>query len=325
LEFGINKIILRNKSNIQPLVSVCIITYNQQNYIEQAIISAINQDTNFMFEIVIGDDCSTDNTREILLNYSIKYPDKVSLIFNENNLGPVKNMSNVIKNCKGKYIALLEGDDYWSSVLKLKKQVDFLERNSNFSICYHATNLVDSKGDIKTILPIIKFRREKSTLIDLIENDSFMATCSVMFKNNLFEYFPEIFYTSRSVCDWSLNVLNAEHGDIGYINEVMSVYRSASGEHSWSSKKISRQYIDAIKLNEAFNEYFNYEYEYLFKKKISSYYYIIAVDHFRFLEFKSGFYSLKNAILSNFNIFSSFKFIFILSPFAIFKGILKKI
>jgi glycosyltransferase involved in cell wall biosynthesis len=274
LEFGINNSLHLDNCNIQPVVSVCIITYNQENYIEQALLSVLNQDTNFEIEIVIGDDCSKDRTREILLNYSIKYPDKFRLIFNENNLGPVQNLGNVINNCKGKYIALLEGDDYWNSVLKLRKQVEFLECNRDFSICYHATNLVDIKGEIKTILPINKFRREKSTLIDLIENDSFMATCSVMFRNNLFEYFPEIYFTSRSVCDWSLNVLNAEHGDIGYIDEVMSVYRSASGEHSWSSKKIGRQYIEAIQLNEAFNEYFNYKYQHLFKKKISSYYYI---------------------------------------------------
>jgi glycosyltransferase involved in cell wall biosynthesis len=308
-----------------PVVSVCIITYNQEKYIEQAILSALNQDTNFNFEIVIGDDCSNDSTREILLSYSIKYPDKVRLILNDINIGPVKNMSNVIKNCNGKYIALLEGDDYWNSDLKLRKQVEFLEEKNNYSICYHATNLVDINGDIKTILPLIKYRREKSTLIDLIENDSFMATCSVMFRNKLFEYFPDVFYTSRSVCDWSLNVLNAEHGDIGYINEVMSVYRSASGEHSWSSKKISRQYIDTIKINEAFNVYFNFRFQHLFKKKISSYYYIISIDHFKFLEFKNGIICFKNAISSNINLYLLFKNIFFYLPIALTKGTLKRI
>lgn len=313
--------ILLNKKD--PFVSVCMITFNHDKFIEQSVLSVVKQQTNFSFEIIIGDDCSTDNTRSILLKLKNQFPNTIKLIFNDKNIGPVHNFGNVLKSCHGKYIALLEGDDYWNSYSKIQKQVDFLECHTNYSICFHATNLVNKYGEIKTILPIEKFRKERSTLIDLIENDSFMATCSVMFRSGLYDYFPNIFYTSRFVCDWSLHVLNAEHGYIGYIDEIMSVYRSSSNEHAWSSKKINEQYVDSIKINQEFNRYFNFKYNNAFKRKISEYYLTIGLDYYKYLEFDNGTKSIIKSFKNNFNISIFFKTMVFQIPKSIVKGLIK--
>ena len=106
-----------------------------------------------------------------------------------------------------------------------------------------------------------------------------MATSTIMFRANLFDYFPEVFYSLRNGCDWTLNVLNAEHGDIAYIDELVSVYRSASGEDAWTSKPIYHIYKDAIKINLAFNKYFDHKYNTIFNNKITNYHYLISKDY----------------------------------------------
>jgi glycosyltransferase involved in cell wall biosynthesis len=308
--------------NNEVIVSVCMITYNQENYIKQSLESALFQKTTFKYEIIIGEDNSTDNTRNILLDYKAKYPDKIKLILNATNIGAVENLAQVIKECNGKYIAILEGDDYWICDYKIQKQADFLNKNLNFSTCFHATRLIDSKGALKRILPIEKFRRSSSNLLDLIENDVFMATCSTMFRARLYEYFPNVFYVLRNGCDWALSVLNAEHGDIGYIDEILSVYRTGSSEFAWTSNSLSHIYTDAIKINQEFNKYFNYKYDAIIKKKISNYKYIIAIDNSRNGELFKGIrllIDIKNELTK----VQLIKGLFIEMPFVYMKGIFK--
>ena len=136
-------------SNSQLLVSVAVITYNHEKYIRQALDSILMQQTVFDFEIVIGEDCSTDNTREIIQSYQIKYPERIKLVTSESNVGPMPNVVRTYKACRGKYIAVLEGDDYWIDPLKLEKQVDLLEANPEFSMCFTDRSIVDENGEIK--------------------------------------------------------------------------------------------------------------------------------------------------------------------------------
>ena len=110
-----------------PLVSVVMITYNHEQYIAQAIKSVLRQKTSFSFELVIGEDCSTDNTREIVSEYQNKYPDVIRVITAETNVGMHSNALRVEYSCRGKYIAYCEGDDHWHNPHKLQMQVDFLE------------------------------------------------------------------------------------------------------------------------------------------------------------------------------------------------------
>ncbi|MCX7638156.1 MAG: glycosyltransferase [Cyclobacteriaceae bacterium] len=118
-----------------PLLSVCLITYNHAKFIRQAIDSVLMQQVNFTWELIIADDYSTDGTREILLEYKRKHPEFIQLILQEKNVGPAQNWLDLITKPKSKYIAYLEGDDYWTDPLKLQKQVDFLETNTGFAFC----------------------------------------------------------------------------------------------------------------------------------------------------------------------------------------------
>ena len=118
-----------------PFISVVMLAYNHEKYIIQAIEGVLMQQTTFPFELIIGEDCSTDNTRQICIEYREKYPDIIRLLLPENNLGVVQNSNNTIAATRGKYMAFCEGDDYWTDPLKLQKQVDFLESNPDYSIC----------------------------------------------------------------------------------------------------------------------------------------------------------------------------------------------
>src|SRR5690606_37807476 len=129
-------------SEIKPLVSVCVQTYNQEHYIKQCLEGILMQQTTFPFEIILGEDESNDGTREICKQYAAQYPDKIKLFLrsrkdviyiNGNPTGRFNFIEN-LKACSGKYIALCEGDDYWTDPLKLQKQVDFLESNKEYVI-----------------------------------------------------------------------------------------------------------------------------------------------------------------------------------------------
>src|SRR5215831_15832736 len=118
------------------ILSVCVITYNHEEYIAEALEGVLKQVTDFPFEVVIGEDKSADRTREICESYAAKYP-QIRILPPEENMGMMKNFWRTWKACQGKYIAYLEGDDYWTDPLKLQKQVDFLEANPGYSTCFH--------------------------------------------------------------------------------------------------------------------------------------------------------------------------------------------
>lgn len=120
-------------NNDPPLmVSICCVTHNHEKSINRAIESFLMQKTNFEFDIVIGDDCSTDNTLEILKSYRDRYPDKIKLIAAPGNVGTINNLIGCMSLCKGKYVAFCGGDDYWPDPCKLQNQFDFLEQNPQY-------------------------------------------------------------------------------------------------------------------------------------------------------------------------------------------------
>lgn len=131
-----------------PLVSIMMTTYNHESYIEKAIESVLMQETSFDFEIIIGEDCSTDNTRQIIRDYQEKFPDRFKVKFWEQNVGPKENFMALRNMCKGKYLCVLECDDYWGDPVKLQKQVEFLEASKDFVLCYHDSDVVDEDGKL---------------------------------------------------------------------------------------------------------------------------------------------------------------------------------
>ena len=124
-----------------PLVSIWCITYNQENFIEECLNSFIMQKVNFPIEIVISIDCSTDSTQNIIDEFKSKYPTIIKDVSPKTNIGVVNNFWNAFNSCKGKYIALCEGDDFWTDESKLQKQIDFLESNPDFTLCFHGVRV----------------------------------------------------------------------------------------------------------------------------------------------------------------------------------------
>ena len=131
----------------QATVSVAMITYNHEQFIAQAIESVLMQETAFVVELVIGEDCSTDGTRRIVQAYAAKYPNVIRALLPEKNLGMARNYQAVWQACGGKYIAWLEGDDYWRTPQKLQKQVALMEANPHYSMCGTKTQFVTTSSD----------------------------------------------------------------------------------------------------------------------------------------------------------------------------------
>jgi glycosyltransferase involved in cell wall biosynthesis len=123
--------------NKEPLVSVCMVTYNHESYIARAIESVLMQKTDFPFELVVSDDCSSDGTVEICRSYKDRYPDRIRLLLSEKRLGVTGNGVKTLDACTGKYIALCDGDDFWTSPDKLQKQADIMETHEEYVICAH--------------------------------------------------------------------------------------------------------------------------------------------------------------------------------------------
>lgn len=218
-------------SNIK--VSVAMITYNQERYIAQAIESVLMQETDFDFELVIGEDYSTDKTLSIVEDYCKRYPEKIKLIKYNENQGLLFNLYNVLNLCQGEFVALLEGDDYWTSKHKIQKQVDFLEKFDNCSICFHTTEcFFENKSKPSYFHPELNYKKF-SNIEDLLVRN-FISTCSVMYRNRLFNELPN-WYCLLKLGDWPLHIFNAQYGEIGYINEIMSAYRIHQGG-VWSEK-----------------------------------------------------------------------------------------
>ncbi|MFC1576908.1 glycosyltransferase [Candidatus Omnitrophota bacterium] len=232
-----------------PKVSVCLITYNHEKFIAQAIESVLMQKTDFDVEFIIGEDDSLDNTRSIVKGYKDRYPDKIKLFLNDRKDSIYvdgektgnRNFINNIEHARGKYIALLDGDDYWTSAHKLQRQADFLDSHPECAICYHDTMVVYEDGRQKNY-PGSK-QKEIATLEDLFIRGSYFCTCSTMLRAGLFGKLPGWFST-LSMLDWPLNILNAQHGAMGYINEIMGTYRVHS-EGAWSrltpERRVERQ------------------------------------------------------------------------------------
>jgi glycosyltransferase involved in cell wall biosynthesis len=214
-------------------LSVLIITFNHERYIVQALDSVLSQQTSFDFEIVIGDDCSTDGTRSIISDYQKRHPEKIRLLPAEKNLGPTRNFIKTYKACKGQYIALLEGDDFWTSNVKLQKQVDYLDAHERFALCFMNSSVVNEEGKVTK-----ESRLEEDRKRDLLQKDIVSGlvppTNTVVFRNNVVNDIPDVFYTASNG-DILFFTMLTEYGDAGYMDVVAGAYR-VHGGGIWAAK-----------------------------------------------------------------------------------------
>ena len=161
-------------------ISVCVITYNHESLIADCLQSILDQKTRYPFEIVIGEDGSSDNTRKIIERYRQDFPDKIKPLPDEGNLGMMPNFISTLQHCNGTYIALCEGDDYWSDQYKLQKQVDFLENNPDYSICFTNTEYLNQQTGEKK--EVVTSGSRTSNFYELLQRN-FIATQTVMYRN----------------------------------------------------------------------------------------------------------------------------------------------
>lgn len=231
------------------MLSVCLITYNHVNYVEQAIEGVLQQKVDFSWELIIADDCSTDGTREIVINYQKKYPNSIKLILQEKNVGAAQNWIDLITCPDSKYIAYFEGDDYWTDPLKLQKQVDFLEKNPAI-VCHCHNAKIWENGKLTEDYNSMFFPRELSRR-DVITSSG-IPTASVTFRNVFKDKMPD--YLLNSSMDIILYFSLASHGNFYMSNEFMSVYRLHPGG-IWSGQD---QQLRKKKLIDLFNYILKY-------------------------------------------------------------------
>lgn len=239
-------------------VSVYCMTYNQENTIAQTIESIVSQKTDFNFELIIHDDASTDGTADIVRSYAEKYPHIIVPIFqSENqfhNCNLVKTFINPV--AKGRFVAVCEGDDYWTDENKLQLQVDVMTNDPECSLCFHAVNQLSSDGDVMDVRPLKKDGHVDPSLV-IKRGGLFCPTVSLMFRRNVMDTWPE-FRNIADVYDYPAQVLAASMGRVYYIDRFMGVYRFAS-KGSWTAQQLQKVNVEHLE-NETrwlglFNEY----------------------------------------------------------------------
>ena len=211
----------------KPLVSICCITYNHEHYIRDALDGFIMQKTNFPVEIVISDDCSKDNTREIIAEYKDKYSNLIRDVSPTENIGAIPNFNHVIAEANSKYVAICEGDDYWTDPYKLQKQVDFLEAHPDYSMCCHG-------ADVKNETPQkVDCACEYMTTREYFPKDAFptwqIPTASIVYRIEKVKKY-KIKRASDFFAGDVVLILTCMHvGRVWGFEEHMSVYRVNAG------------------------------------------------------------------------------------------------
>ena len=238
-------------------VSVPVITYNHEPYIAKALDSILMQKTSFEFEAIIGEDCSTDNTRNILISYQKQYPNIIKLLLNDKNMGAQYNARQTYGACTGEYIASLDGDDYWTSPDKLQKQVDFLDSHPECSVCFHDALIVyeDGSNEPSHYRPS---QKEFSTVEDLLL-DNYIPTCAVMYRRGLIQKTPD-WFDNLKMGDWPTHILNAHYGKVGFIDETLAVYVVHPGG-IWSTKNWQFREFAIIELYETLKKHLDPKYD----------------------------------------------------------------
>ncbi len=237
-----------------PLVSVCLITYNHEKYIRQAIDSILMQVVDFSWELIIADDFSVDKTRAIILEYKEKYPDFIKLIFQEKNVGAAQNWIDLMNAPKSKYCAYIEGDDFWTDTLKLQKQFIFLEKNIVYSACFTNIDAIINENLKQSVLGLNNKRDfDKESIFE----ELWIPTLTFFFRtNSLIKPLPKEFlqiYTG----DLFMFYLIAQEGRIKYLDFISGVYRNHQNG-AWSGLD---QFTSLKTMNKTYSELKKYFYE----------------------------------------------------------------
>lgn len=211
-----------------PVVSVCMVTYGHENFIAEAINGVLMQECDFDYELVIGNDDSPDSTDLIIKQIIQNHPNghRIKYHKHQQNMGMMLNFRFILNQCRGQYIALCDGDDYWTDPKKLQKQVNFLADNSEYVLCFHKARILHPNGSVSED-SIGKFPENYENLETLLKHGNYIHTPSVLFRN-VIESYPDEFLRSP-IGDYFLYVLLAEKGKLKHLPAVMCVYRQGVG------------------------------------------------------------------------------------------------
>jgi glycosyltransferase involved in cell wall biosynthesis len=209
-------------------VSVLVVTYNHARFVRQALDSAIAQRLPQPFEVLVSEDCSTDGTREIVQEYAKRHPHLVRLLLSERNLHSNEVVARGVRAARGRYVAVLDGDDYWTSDDKLGAQVAFLDVRPDVTICFHNVQVVDEHSQTTGRLWNAPGQPEVSGLHELLRGN-FIATSSVVYRRAAVSEIPAWYGGFFPVTDWPLHVLYAREGRIGYLDRTLGAYRLHGG------------------------------------------------------------------------------------------------
>lgn len=235
--------------NSDILVSISCITYNHSDYIRKALDGFLMQKTNFGFEILIHDDCSTDGTTEIVKEYEREYPDLIFPIYEQENQfskgGPVGSIVWNVPRARGKYIALCEGDDYWTDPLKLQKQVDYMEKHEECAMTACASNWIKDGEFVKNDR-ISDNPRELTTEEVIRGGGGYLATCSLVFNNKKLNGVIPEWRRMANVGDYPLQIQGTLAGRLWYFPDCMCVYRSEV-KGGWMSTNLGNNLENRIR------------------------------------------------------------------------------
>lgn len=273
-----------NHVSNKPVVSICVQAYQHAAYIKDCLDGLLTQKTEFPYEILIGEDASTDGTREICLEYAEKHPEKIRLFLHEreNNVLVRGEPSGVFTSAynfflaEGEYMAICDGDDYWTDPLKLQKQVDFLEENPDCTLCTHGYKTIFIDGSQPDEIHSIKSLKSKKISSEEIIGRMYIRTLTMLFRVSTFDPVPDLFFKSP-YGDYPIQLICAHKGSIGYLGgESMAVYRrgvkGSYNEKVLGNKKekaaISlKRTEDHLKCMDLFNELTNYKYNSIIEER----------------------------------------------------------
>ena len=222
----------------EVLCSVCFLTYNHSPLVEQALRSAAEQEVDFGYEVVVGDDCSTDGAGAIIARVAADYPDRVRVLSRQANLGARLNGADIRENCRGKYVAFLEGDDYWTDPRKIQKQADFLEANPRYTACFHPSDRINViTGEPAKPWPRGEHLRAVEMSDLLVQN--LIQLCSLVARRDLLVPIPD-WILPVNPGDWAHFLHLSQFGDIGFLPDHMSMYRIHEGG-TWSQQATDRR------------------------------------------------------------------------------------
>ncbi len=219
-----------------PKLSILVPTFNHGKFIDQMLKGALMQKTKFDFDIIIGDDASTDDNALIINHYAQRYPNKVKAFLHPKNLGPSEprelggknNVGFLFNQAKSEYIGLCEGDDYWTDSLKLQKQVDFLDNNLDYSLCHHQMEVVYEDNSPSHLFNAGN-QIDTSIISDLLMDKTwFLGTASTVFRNVFTNGMPDWWWKTASG-DLGIFMEVARYGKIKYLSETMGAYRKHRG------------------------------------------------------------------------------------------------